>query len=100
MLPVTSINNLPINNKNIGNKKKNIHQLVAETWVPNPHGYTEILHLDENPRNNHYTNLKWGTHKENMSVKALPDVVSSGENTSATAYVTTSSYASESIYTR
>ena len=61
------------NNKNIGNKKKNIHQLVAETWVPNPHGYTEILHLDENPRNNHYTNLKWGTHKENMSVKALPD---------------------------
>ena len=36
----------------------------------------------------------------NSSVKALPDVVSSGENTSATAYVTTSSYASESIYTR
>ena len=34
------------------------------------------------------------------TVKALPDVVSSGENTSATAYVTTSSYASESIYTR
>ena len=61
------------NDKNIGNKKKNIHQLVAETWVPNPHGYTEILHQDENPRNNHYTNLKWGTHKENMSVKALPD---------------------------
>ena len=36
----------------------------------------------------------------NSSVNALPDVVSSGENTSATAYVTTSSYASESIYTR
>ena len=36
----------------------------------------------------------------NSTVKALPDVVSSGENTSATAYVTTSSYASESIYTR
>ena len=34
------------------------------------------------------------------TVKALPDVVSSGENTSATAYVTTSSYASETIYTR
>lgn len=61
------------NNKNIGYKKINIHQLVAQVWVPNPHGYTEILHLDENPRNNHYANLKWGTHKENMSVKALPD---------------------------
>ena len=36
----------------------------------------------------------------NSTVNALPDVVSSGENTSATAYVTTSSYASESIYTR
>tara|TARA_B100000287_G_C20570040_1_gene756173 strand:+ start:165 stop:1178 length:1014 start_codon:yes stop_codon:yes gene_type:complete len=61
------------NNKNIGYKKINIHQLVAQVWVPNPHGYTEILHLDENPRNNHYANLKWGTHKENMSVKALPE---------------------------
>ena len=36
----------------------------------------------------------------NSTVDALPDVVSSGENTSATSYVTTSSYASESIYTR
>ena len=36
----------------------------------------------------------------NSTVNALPDVVSSGENTSATAFVTSSSYASESIYTR
>ena len=36
----------------------------------------------------------------NSTVSALPDVISSGENTSATAYVKTSSYASESIYTR
>ena len=36
----------------------------------------------------------------NSKVNALPDVISSGENTSATAYVKTSSYASESIYTR
>ena len=43
-----------------------IHRLVAETWVPNPYKYTEILHVDENNRNNHYTNLKWGTHIENM----------------------------------
>lgn len=47
--------------------KKSNHQLVAETFVPNPHGYTEIMHLDENNRNNHYTNLKWGTHLENMT---------------------------------
>ena len=36
----------------------------------------------------------------NSTVNALPDVISSGENTSATAYVKTSSYASETIYTR
>ena len=53
--------------------KKSNHQLVAETWVPNPHKYTEILHIDENPKNNHYTNLKWGTHKENLQVKCLPE---------------------------
>ena len=52
---------------------KSNHQLVAETFVPNPHGYVEILHIDENPRNNHYTNLKWGTHKENLQVKCLPE---------------------------
>ena len=53
--------------------KKSNHQLVAETFVPNPHGYTEVMHIDENNRNNHYTNLKWGTHKENLQVKHLPE---------------------------
>ena len=61
------------NGKNIGSKKKNIHQLVAESWVPNPNNYDEILHIDENNRNNHYTNLKWGTHKENMKFQHLPE---------------------------
>jgi len=36
----------------------------------------------------------------NSKVTTLPDVVSSGENLSATQYVTTSSYASETKYTR
>ena len=37
---------------------------------------------------------------QHSEVSAIPDVVSSGENTSATSYVKTSSYASETIYTR
>lgn len=61
------------NGKNIGYTKKNIHQLVAEAWVPNPNNHNEILHIDENNRNNHYTNLKWGTHKENMKFQHLPE---------------------------
>ena len=36
----------------------------------------------------------------NSKVITIADVVSSGENLSATQYVTTSSYASESKYTR
>jgi hypothetical protein len=54
------------NDKNMGHKKRNIHQLVAETWIPNPHGYIEVLHGDKGNKCNHYTNLRWGTHKENM----------------------------------
>ena len=52
--------------KNIGCKKRTIHQLVAETWIPNPHGYTEILHGSKGNRCNHVSNLRWGTHAENM----------------------------------
>ena len=37
---------------------------------------------------------------QNSNVVAIPDVVSSGENTSATSYVTTSSYTSGTKYTR
>ena len=54
------------NGKKIGHKKKNIHRLVAEAWIPNPHGYDEVLHGAKGNRCNHYTNLRWGTHKENM----------------------------------
>ena len=54
------------NNKNIGYKKVSNHQLVAEVWIPNPHGYIEVLHGKKGNRCNHYTNLRWGTHKENM----------------------------------
>ena len=61
------------NGKFVKQIKRSNHQLVAEIWVPNPHNHTEILHIDENPRNNHYTNLKWGTHKENLQVKCLPE---------------------------
>ena len=40
--------------------------LVAEAFIPNPHNYPEVLHDDGNPYNNHVSNLKWGTHGDNM----------------------------------
>lgn len=42
-----------------------VHRAVAEAFVPNPHGYSVVRHLDDDPNNNEYTNLAWGTHADN-----------------------------------
>ena len=54
--------------KNGKSKKFYVHRLVAYAWIgkPKPH-QIEVLHWDDNPKNNHYLNLRWGTHKENMN---------------------------------
>lgn len=51
------------------NKRKNfrVNRLVAEHFCKKKNQYTnEVLHLDNNRNNNNFTNLKWGTRKENM----------------------------------
>ena len=45
----------------------NIHRIVAEAFVPNPLEKEEVNHKDENPSNNHASNLEWVTHKENIN---------------------------------
>ena len=42
-----------------------LHRLVATEFCPNPNNHPIVLHLDSNPKNCHYTNLKWGTYSEN-----------------------------------
>nr|DAO90353.1 MAG TPA: homing endonuclease [Caudoviricetes sp.] len=52
------------------NKKiyhKRIHRLVGEYFIDNPYGYDIIHHIDNDKTNNHYTNLKWVTSKENST---------------------------------
>ena len=44
----------------------NVSRLVALAWVPNPYNKPFVCHIDNNPLNNDYRNLYWGTHKENM----------------------------------
>jgi hypothetical protein len=48
-----------------------IHRLVAEAFVenPNPANYNYVLHLDDDITNNIFTNLKWGTQKENCNTE-------------------------------
>lgn len=48
------------------NKSKlSIHRLVAEAFIDNPEDYPVVRHLDDDPRNNNYKNLAWGTQKDN-----------------------------------
>lgn len=42
-----------------------IHRLVALTYIPNPHNYPCVRHLDNNKLNNHVSNLEWCTYKTN-----------------------------------
>lgn len=50
-------------------KRKNrmVHQLVLETFVSEQPEGQETRHLDGNPKNNHVSNLAWGTPKENSA---------------------------------
>lgn len=48
-----------------------IHKVVAECWLGDiPDGY-EVDHKDRNSHNNHYTNLRYVTHSEQMLNREL-----------------------------
>lgn len=46
--------------------KETISRLVAKTFIPNPNNLPIVRHIDDNPDNNHVSNLAWGTQKDNM----------------------------------
>ncbi|HHX60343.1 MAG TPA: hypothetical protein GX707_06350 [Epulopiscium sp.] len=53
--------------KNKKHKSYSVHRLVAEAFIQNPKDKREVNHLDENKLNNHVSNLKWATSKENSN---------------------------------
>ena len=65
-----------------------VHRLVAETFLSNPNGYTEIDHLNRNKSDNRACNLRWCTHSENMRNSTMQKVRSSWKNIVAEDLVT------------
>ena len=47
-------------------KTFSVHRLIAEAFIDNPLGYTEVNHIDHNKLNNRIGNLEWCSRKENM----------------------------------
>lgn len=43
-----------------------VHRLVAECFLDNVEGYTEINHIDGNKANNNVNNLEWCNHSQNL----------------------------------
>jgi len=99
------VNNLPLIVKNDAGTVDYVHGEI-NLDVVNITGAslaTGVIEVEAIPDSNDVIALKdlyLQLNVPNSTVNALPDVISSGENTSATAYVKTSSYASETIYTR
>lgn len=54
------------NNGYLRYKWSTVHKLVALAFVPNVLNKDKINHIDGNKENNHFSNLQWCTHSENM----------------------------------
>ena len=63
--------------KNSQRKTLYIHQLVAREWIKNPDNKRCVDHIDGNPGNNHYENLRYATHAENSRNQKIQNNTSS-----------------------
>lgn len=49
----------------IGRKNIKLHRILAEAYIPNPHHYPLVRHLNGDAKDNRLENLAWGTDKDN-----------------------------------
>lgn len=47
-------------------KSMSIHRLVAETYIPNPHNYDTVNHINQDKTDNRVENLEWMSNADNV----------------------------------
>lgn len=85
---VSRIHNYHINDRNMPrvqlskngiNKIFSLSRLVAVAFVPNPKNLPIVCHKDDDPVNNYYKNLFWGTQQDNIDDKCNKNRQARGE---------------------
>lgn len=69
-------------------KRKNyyVHRLVATAFIPNPHNYPQVNHLDYDRANNKITNLEWCTASDNAQYSSCNHPLTHDWTRSSTGY--------------
>ena len=58
-------------------KNKRVHRLLMEAFVPNPHSYPHINHIDGDKLNNSLDNLEWCTCAHNSKHASMMGLIES-----------------------